>query len=329
VWAREPISGKRNRLLSSNAFSESDWSKTNSNVVAVADGWKLQDSGTGGSNTVLIRQIYTALPGTNTFSIEAKQDQLDQLAIRAFSFDSDDTSFFSLSAGTVLSEGASHTSSIESLDDGWYRASVEFSTTSDVSGLFYIYAASNLVVVQDLDSTSSILIRHAQGEAGSLSAFQTTTNEYDTVQEGERSLTYLSFDGVDDELSNASFDIQSSNWSAVMAVAAVSSFELSFANANIALSSNTFFSTVNNTSTNAQSYQSVVLASQLVSETLVLSDRESYTAYETGEYANTSAELKISGGGKLYNLQAYSSSLNGASLGAARNEAISAAGDQV
>jgi hypothetical protein len=327
VWAREPLTGKRNRLLQSNTFSEADWLRTNSNVTAVADGWKLQDSEAGGSNAVIIRQIYTALTGTNSFSIEAKQDQLDQIAIRAFEFDTDSTSYFSLSAGTVLTQGPSHTASIEALEDDWYRVSIEFTTSLDVSGLLYVYAASNLSPVVDLDGTSSILIRRAQGEGGTLTTYQETTNEYDTTESGIRSLNYLSFDGVDDELSNASFDTSSNSWALVLGVNSISSFQTSFSNANISLSSNTFSVTVNNTSSNTQTYTKVVVVSQRDDKTLTLADRDFYASTTTGSYANASAEFKISGGGQLYSLQAYDFDLNGAALDSARDSAIFASGE--
>ena len=327
VLAREPLTGKRNRVLQSNTFSESDWLRTNANITTVADGWKLQDSEAGGTNTVIIRQIYTAVSGTNSFSIEAKQDQLDQIALRAFDFDTDGTSYFSLSAGTVLSEHASHTASIEAIGSGWYRVSIEFSTSLDVSGILYVYAASNLSPVLPLDGTSSILIRRAQVEGGSLSSYQETTNEYDTTEVGVRSLSYLSFDGVDDELSNTTFDISSDSWAVVLGANSVSSFQTSFANANIVLGSTSFSSEVNSVSSNAQNYSKIVVVSQADDETLTLADRGFYSSTATGTYANTSAEFKISGGAKLYNLQVYSFDLNGATLAHARDVAIFASGE--
>lgn len=327
VLAREPVGGVRNAILYSNTFSDVSWLRTNSNVSTVADGWKLSDSGAGGTNTVIIRQIYTAQPGVNSFSVEAKQDQLDQIALRAFSFDSDSTSYFSLSAGTVLSEGASHSASISSVGDGWYRVGIEFVTSTDVSGLLYVYAASSLNPVVPLDGTSSILIRRAQGEAGASSSYQETTNEYDVTEIGVESLEYLSFDGVDDEMSISSFDTDSNSWTVAVGANSVSTLDLSFSNANTSLGSSSFSTTVNSVQSNALLYSTVAIATHRLSNTGLANSSSEYAFYTSGEYANASAEFNVSGGAKLYALEAYSGSLSGEAFIGLRANILSLTGE--
>lgn len=328
VLSQAPSTGVRNELLYSNTFTElSTWTLTNATVEQSDSAYRLADANTGGSNTVIIRQIYTAASGTNTFSIEAKQDQLSQIALRAFGYDTSDTSFFDLADATVVLEGASHSASIEDLGDGWRRASIEFSTTSDLVGVLYVYVVENELSTVPLDGTSSVLIRRAQAEAGTLSNYQETLNEYSVQEEGVRTLEYLYFDGIDDRLSNATFDVGSSSWTVALAASQVSNLAVEFSNASTYLSSNTVSAETNSTLTAPQSHEGVVVVSQLDSLTLVSTESSGYTPTETGAYANTSANLVISGGAQVYSFDLYDAHLAGSSLSRTRDALIFKLGD--
>ena len=330
VLGRAPSTGVRNRILYSNALTESSsWSTTNATITEVADGFRLQDSGAGGTNTVIVRQIYTATSGTNTFSVEAKSDQLSQIALRAFGFDSSDTSFFDLSAVSVLSEGASHTALITALDDGWARASIEFNTVTDLTGVLYIYAAESGVVSIPQDGTSSVLVRRTQAEAGSRSAYQDTTNEYSVTESGVRTLEYLFFDGVDDVLSNSTFDVGSDSWTLALGVKQSSNLSVAFASSNTYLGSTTASSQTNGTFLSPQAYDGPVHVSHVNTLTGILSEGAEYVNTETGAYANTSANLTISGGAQLYSLDFYSTRLSGPVLQTSKNAISFKLGDTI
>jgi hypothetical protein len=120
----------------------------------------------------MISTVTVATSTQYTYSIFAKADQLNFVALRGLSFTTPANGgvWFDLSTGSVGTETAGFTGQIESIGNGWYRCSIVFTTdASDTSGNIGHYAASadNNNLLEDLDGTSSILIYGAQLEAGS------------------------------------------------------------------------------------------------------------------------------------------------------------------
>lgn len=178
---------RENILLQSNSF-DTTWTNTNSvetaNYAVAPDGtktaWRLIDDSAGsGDVAIRLTQLLTVSSGSTTFSIYAKKDQLDFLALREFGFDNTDaSSFFDLANGVVGTINANHTAQMESAGNGWYRCSITFNTTGVLSGELRIHACgTDGDLTEQDDGTSSILIWGAQVEAGAFptSYIPTTT----------------------------------------------------------------------------------------------------------------------------------------------------------
>lgn len=304
-----PASGERNRLLHSNNFSNASWTYVNANCTPVPDGWKLADSNTGGTNAIIARQTYDAQPGTTTFSIEAKSDQLNQVAIRPFGYDTSDTSFFNLDNGTVAVQGASHQAAITALEDGWYRASVSFTASSDLVGLFYIYAASSSISSQPLDGTSSIFIRRAQAEqAAQPSVYQETRTLYEVYEEGTTSVRYLEFDS---NSISSSLDVQSNSWTIISRWVSADNFTITSDQIEITYSNSTVSAQVAGANTVPVSFDSVAVVAHEGVVSFISGDSTVLTQTTTSAYSNSSSNLTLSGSGRISSLQVYPYKLKG------------------
>jgi hypothetical protein len=136
----------------------------------VKNTYKLNDNSAGGTNQVN-QTISVTLPsaGTYTYSVFCKADQLNWVRLRTLGFDAGGNlqSWFNLSdgtKGTINHDDAT----IEPYIDGWYRCSVTFSSTTDLSGFVYVYLAeSDNTTSVSLDGTSSIFMYGFQCESGS------------------------------------------------------------------------------------------------------------------------------------------------------------------
>ena len=128
----------------------------------------LTDNNSGGSGAVFLQRTITVSTSTDyTFSIFAKKNTLDYLAIGALDFTSVDAySWFNLNNGTLGTAGSGISTSIEDVSNGWYRCSISFtSDSSDTSGsIRLLLADTNTDTSVDLDGTSSVYLWGAQLE---------------------------------------------------------------------------------------------------------------------------------------------------------------------
>ena len=131
----------------------------------------LTDDNTGGNNAVYLGRTVTVSTSTDyTFSIFAKKNTLNYLAIGAINFTSVDAySWFNLNDGTLGTAGSGISTAIEDVDNGWYRCSISFtSDASDTTGqIRLLLADTDTDTSVDLDGTSSVHIWGAQFEEGS------------------------------------------------------------------------------------------------------------------------------------------------------------------
>ena len=177
IWCQPAAT---NLITYSHEFDNAAWVKTNATITAddttAPDGTVTadvlgDDSSTGTGNVIARKTVSLSAATTYTFSVYAKQDQLDWLGmgIQDFTDPANGNAYFNLGSGAVGTTNPSlDSSSIESIGDGWYRCSIVFTTVSDTSGEVRVYVgeADNDVTV-DLDGTSSVFIWGAQLEEGS------------------------------------------------------------------------------------------------------------------------------------------------------------------
>ena len=192
-----PLGGRRNLLTRTEEFGDAVWGlKTNITVTAnqavapdnqtTAD--KVQATGTGGS----FRATFSAVSGvTYTYSVYAKKadtgstirfDLRDGPNNWAYTFNLDTLAVTRLAATATNAV-------IVGAGNGWYRCVITATATS-TSGETYVYVPT---------SGDSFLIWGAQLETGSsATAYQRVGSAFDVTEAGVASLSYLSFDGIDD-----------------------------------------------------------------------------------------------------------------------------------
>ena len=124
----------------------------------------LADDNAGGTGVVQIYDNVTVdVSSDYTFSVFAKKKDLDFIALRLSNFTTpiNDTSFFDLNLGTVLSAGSGHVAEIENYGNGWYRCSITFTTdAADTNGTLATRLSQDGTSTSsvDLDNTSNIYI---------------------------------------------------------------------------------------------------------------------------------------------------------------------------
>ena len=173
---------RTNLVTYSQDFSNASWAAVRTASLALdsvgPDGEsnsavKLLDNSAGGTGTVYVRDTVTVSTSTTyTASVYAKADQLSQIVLfaNAFTTPANNGFVFDLSNGTysVYSGTPAITAEMQSVDNGWYRCSITFTTdTTDTSGEIQIYLYESGSVSVPLDGTSSVLLYGAQLEAGS------------------------------------------------------------------------------------------------------------------------------------------------------------------
>jgi len=200
-----------NILLQSNDF-DTTWG-SNASVLTdnyavgpfgAKDAWRIIAASVGGSSDPQISQALTVSSGNTCFSFYVKADQFDWCALLAYGFDGSGRQFFDLVNGVVGSVDGTFSrvndAGIESLPNGWYRCWIVFSTTSDLTGIMYLYPAeADLDVTTDLDGAGSILMYGAQVETGT---YPTTYNATTTTS-ATRNKDQLSYAGA----SNAAYPL--------------------------------------------------------------------------------------------------------------------------
>lgn len=169
---------RTNLITYSEDFTNASWAASNSSVALDATGpdglisaYTMSNTATASSQINF--QNVSVSSGNNVLSFFAKAGLVNFCTLRTSSFDAagDGLTSFDLLNGSVFSEAANHTATVEDCGNGWYRVAVMFNTVTDVTGNVHIYmnADGGSVFDPDLGSngTSSILIYGAQLEAGS------------------------------------------------------------------------------------------------------------------------------------------------------------------
>ena len=124
----------------------------------------LADDNAGGTGVIQISEAVTVdVSSAYTWSIFAKKKDLNFIAFRLFGFTTpiNDTSFFDLNLGTVVSAGSGQVAEIENYGNGWYRCSITFTTdAADTNGTLQIRVSEDgtSTASVDLDNTSNIYI---------------------------------------------------------------------------------------------------------------------------------------------------------------------------
>jgi hypothetical protein len=124
----------------------------------------LADDNAGGTGVIQISEAVTVdVSSAYTWSIFAKKKDLNFIAFRLFGFTTpiNDTSFFNLNLGTVVSAGSGQVAEIENYGNGWYRCSITFTTdAADTNGTLQIRVSQDgtSTASVNLDNTSNIYI---------------------------------------------------------------------------------------------------------------------------------------------------------------------------
>lgn len=166
-----------NIIIESEDFSDASWDLNNAVLTAgqsAPDGLlsstTVTDNNAGGTGSVRVRELsVTVVSGESyTASIYLKEDQLDFAFIQVVSFDAGSAgrAWFDLGNGTLGTKDANIIdSSIEPAGDGFFRCSVVFISTTDLTGTInFGLAEADLGTTVDLDGTSSIFMFGAQIE---------------------------------------------------------------------------------------------------------------------------------------------------------------------
>ena len=172
-----------NLFLRSQEFDNASWSKldatVSANSVAAPDGTVTSDKLT--ENTALAaHELYQSVSITSgiryTFSFFAKAAGRNFVACGHNGTGSYAYSYFNLSDGTVVSSGTGHTTSIQSVGNGWYRISSTFTSGSTSSIAFEILTSDNGSRVSYTgDGTSGVYLWGAQLSVGSVPGDYTPT----------------------------------------------------------------------------------------------------------------------------------------------------------
>jgi hypothetical protein len=179
-----------NRILQSRDFGTT-WTIGNGTVdtnatlapIGTVTADRLVADSAGGTGEVSASQPITIIINQDTcFSVIAKKDTLNWLAIRSSGYDVgvNGTSWFDLDTGVVGTKDANHIKSgVRELGStGWFLCYISFDTTTDLIGeVEFLVADADSSVAVDRDGVSSIFLSDAQSEryGGPTSRIPTTT----------------------------------------------------------------------------------------------------------------------------------------------------------
>jgi hypothetical protein len=188
-----PLGGRRNLLTFTEQFDNAAWTKDGS-TVAISSGpqeWYLASNGVA-TQSILSQAVSPSADAI--FAIDLKADTIRYVRLRYTNVTN------STSVDLDLQTGSSTGLALTDVGGGFYRAYLPFTSGADNTGLINIYlsdTSGGQVIVAS--ASKRIIVRRPQFELGSTAtAYQCVTTQYDVTETGVQSLSYLSFDGVDD-----------------------------------------------------------------------------------------------------------------------------------
>jgi hypothetical protein len=193
-----PLGGRRNLLTWTEDYSNAIWAKSNLNTSA------------GRITPTAVSGVHNATQDVADFTdrvltVEAKADGYDLICLGS-GIQTGPSVTLNLSSGAIARTAGAGvlSSSVVLLSDGYYRFSVVISQASRYDFGMHVTqpgGTGDPSVAWTGDGTSGVLVRNPQHETGSTAtAYQRVTTQYDVTEAGVQSLSYLSFDGVDDTL---------------------------------------------------------------------------------------------------------------------------------
>ena len=205
-----PLGGRRNIYTFTEQFGNADWSKTNTTIAAdvevapngttTAD--KLQENAGAAVYFSVGRNPSGTVSTAYTWSCYAKAAERSFLSVN-FSVVGVIASINLTTGATQLNAGTATLQSTN-VGSGWWRFSIAFTTAaSGANPLFHIITTDTAIGVPTVVGTAGFgfYLWGAQVELGSTAtAYQRVGTAFDVTEAGVQSLSYLSFDGVDDFL---------------------------------------------------------------------------------------------------------------------------------
>ena len=201
-----PLGGRRNLLERTEEFDNAYWTKIASTITAnsatapngttTAD--KLVENALA-AITPLVRRAITTTNADHTFTVYLKA--AERQWARIVNATTGRAAYFDVANGVVGTVSAGAVASVTAVENGWYRCSFMDLATAASQTYDVRLALSDGGLGYTGDGTSGILIWGAQLETGSsATAYQRVGSAFDVTEAGVASLSYLSFDGVDDFL---------------------------------------------------------------------------------------------------------------------------------
>jgi hypothetical protein len=204
-----PLGGRRNLLTYTERLDNAAWSKARAsvtaNAVAAPDGTTTADKlveNTDASNIHNAAQTYTAASGTVVaLSMYLKAAERSWVRLTANTASGGNASaYFDLTNGAVGSVGGG-SATIVNAGGGWWRCTVTGTLTTTNPACSVLLATGNGGQSYTGDGASGVYVWGAQVETGAAAtAYQKVVSAFDVTEAGTVSLSYLSFDGVDDFL---------------------------------------------------------------------------------------------------------------------------------
>jgi hypothetical protein len=204
IYAREPLTGRRNALTFTEDFSNAVWVRTNTTVTQVAgEVWELNE-GTGEGEHVILQVALSGTFPTGT-AIDVKAGNASpwvRLTLRnTFLAPFIDFNLSTLQTITNVANATNPVFAATPLEDGWFRLSIRHNGAAANTSNRHL-ALCILGTGGELSHTGTnrtILIRRPQREPGNvITAYQRVGNNFDVTEAGVPELQYLAFDGSDD-----------------------------------------------------------------------------------------------------------------------------------
>lgn len=199
-----PQGGRRNLLTYTEQFDNAVWLKfagsVTANEITAPDGTLTADRFAADGTTAqhYIKRVAVGTAGAHTFSFRVKADTATHVHILQEGVN--EWAQFALADGTLAFSSGGTTAVSTDLGDGWWLIDVEFLTGETGFRIYPLNASVNNAGPSQT-TTAAIYLWGAQLETGSTAtAYQRVGTAFDVTEAGVASLSYLSFDGVDDFL---------------------------------------------------------------------------------------------------------------------------------